>query len=181
MARMSQALRLRPVNSLKHVVDIVSAAQGPGPTGSITVTFARAVNDPASSTTNECRIGCNIKAIYLSVEAITTVTVTTGQPSIYFYVLKNPANEINLTNMAPDQVGQNARRKFVIHQEMRMMSKNSADNFPRTIFKGVIRIPQRYQRFGVDDRLEMFMGWGVGVDGAATADICAQCIYKEFF
>ncbi len=74
-----------------------------------------------------------------------------------------------------------ARRKFVIHQEMKMMSKNSADNFPRTIFKGVVRIPKKYQRFGVDDRLELFMGWGSGVDGAATADICIQGIYKEFF
>jgi len=173
-----RALAIRPVNSVKHVVDVVTNALG---TLIATVDLARVVDSPVFTAVDQIHVGSAIKAIFLNIQAITIVTVSTGKPSLYMYVLKNPANEINTTNMNPDQVGSNQRRKFVIHQEMLMLSKNSADNFPRTLFKGVVRIPQRYQRMGIDDRLQVVLGWSQSVDGGATADICLQSIYKEFY
>lgn len=177
--RNRRALGIRPVNSLKHVIDITTATIGP--TGQIIVDLSRTFDAPVTSSPNQVHVGSAIKAIYLKIEAITTVTITTGFPSLYFYVIKNPANEINLGNMLPDAVGVNARRKFVIHQEMMMLSKNSADNFPRTMFKGVIVIPKSYQRQGVDDRIQIQVGWSNTVDAGAQAAVCIQSIYKEFF
>ncbi len=176
---MSRALAFRPINSLKHVVDIISVAVG---TSAITVDLAIQDDSPSTTVSNQVHTGSAIKAIYLRIEALTTVSgVPADRPSLYFYVLKNPANEINLLNMAPDAVGINQRRKFVIHQEMVMLSKDSSDTFPRTIFKGVILIPKKYQRMGVDDRLQVNIAWNGSVGGAIQADLCLQCIYKEFF
>ncbi len=176
--RTRRALALRPVSSLKHVVDITTALVG---TGQIVTDLAIQKDSPSTSSVNQVHTGSHIKAIFLNVQAILTVTVTTGFPSIYFYILKNPSNEIVPLNMAGDTVGSNQRRKFVIHQEMLMLSKNSADNFPRTMFKGVIKLPQRYQRFGDEDRLQIVAQFSGTVDGGATAQFCIQCIYKEFF
>ncbi len=176
-SRMGRALALRPVNSVKHVIDVVGSVQG---TATTTTDLAIAVDDPDTLQSNQVHYGSNIRAIYLKVEAITIVTVAaSGSPSIYIYTAKNPSNEIVLPN--PDQVGVNNARKWVFHQEMRMLSKNSADNFPRTIFEGVIRLPRKYQRMGIDDRLQLVVAWSQTVDGAATANFCVQCIYKEFF
>ncbi len=179
--RMSRALAVRPVNSLKHIIDVQSAAIG---TGAIVTDLVDVVDSPDTDVgPNQCHVGSNVKAVYLRVDAVTTVSPSSGatRPSLYMYVLKNPANEINTGNMPPDAVGVNKRRKFVIHQEMMMLSKDSSDTFPRTLFKGVILIPQRYQRMGIEDKLSVVIAWNSSADAAITADLCLQCIYKEFY
>lgn len=167
-------MSLRPVNSQKHVVDVTTVVLGTAQ--SITDLIA-AVDNPVSSQSNQVPTTSIVNSIYLRVEAITTTTVTSGRPSLYFYVIKNPGNELVLPN--PDEVGVKDVRKFIIHQEMIMMSANSADNFPRTVFKGVIKIPQRYHRFGFNDKLQLVAAWSQGVDAAAAADFCLQSIYKD--
>ncbi len=150
-----------------------------------TVDIAVQTDSPSTSATNQVHTGSAIKAIFLKVEAVGAVA-SANIPRVYFYILKNPANEINVTNMAPDEVGSNARRKFVIHQEMMMMSQQASSagggdfTFPRTMFKGVVRLPKRYQRFGVDDRLQLVLANFNG-ETSGTTRICMQSIYKEFF
>ncbi len=170
-----RSMYYRPINSLKHIVDITTVVLG---TTKNILDLVSTVDAPTAGNTNQVPVGAVVKAIYLRAEGITTTTVTSGRPSLYIYVVKNPGNELVVPN--PDEVGQKDVRKFVIHQEMIMMSANSADNFPRTIFKGVIRIPKKYQRFGQNDRLQLIAGWSQGVDAAVAADFCLQCIYKDF-
>ncbi len=95
-------------------------------------------------------------------------------------VIKNPGNEH--PNINPSTVGDSDLRKFVIHQEMTMVAETTASTqqIGRTMFQGVIKIPSRYRRFGINDRLTITFA----LDDAETtgiANVCVQCIYKEFF
>ena len=87
-------------------------------------------------------------------------------------VWKNPGT--NLAVPAPNTVGSNDNKRFVIHQEMIMTQKSDSGN-PRTLFNGVIAIPRGYRRMGPADKLiATFLSPGVNMD------ICLQCHYKEF-
>ncbi len=93
---------------------------------------------------------------------------------------KNPNGEISLPPI--DAVGGDDSRKFIIHQEMMMVGQTTADGtqFPRTMFKGVILIPRRYQRNGINDKLQFSIGNNSGESTGSTR-WCIQCIYKEFY
>ncbi len=173
--RNQQALRLRPVESIKHVVDTNGGVTGG--TASITDVIV-AAEAPVSSTPNQCKITSTVRAIYLRVEVIQKVAAG-GVDNIYMYVAKNPSNDIILPFV--DAVGASDKRKWVIHQEM-MMTGNvltAADAIPRTLFKGVIKIPFRYQRIGIQDKLEVHIGHRNG-EVTQQSNFCLQCIYREF-
>ncbi len=174
--RNRRALAIRPVSSLKHVVDTSGAVTAGVP--SITDLIAQH-DSPDTIQPARVHTGSHVKAIYLRVE-VHGVVGYAGVSRIYFFVYKDASSEI----IAPlvDAVGVSTRRKFVIHQEMMMITTQSAGNdaFPRTMFKGVILIPQRYQRFGDADRLRLVIGNASG-ESSGQADWCQQCIYKEFF
>ena len=62
-----------------------------------------------------------------------------------------------------------------------MMSNfgGSSTLFPRTVFKGAIRIPPRLKRFGYKDRLIVLFQHPAAETSAVT-QVCVQSIYKEF-
>ncbi len=164
MARMS---RLRPVHSLKHVVDV----QG----GLVATTKQDVILVEASHVTSQAAIadvevGSTVNAIFLNVQVAATGTAALA--NVYMYVLKNPGN--NLTEVDGNAIGASDIKKFVIHQEMIMTEKNTTA-IPRTLFKGVISLPRGYKRFGTKDRLILSL-FAPGVN----FDFCVQCIYKEY-
>lgn len=177
--RNRRALQLRPVNSLKHVIDTSGVVIG----GTVATTdVAIQTDNPVTTGTNQIHIGGHIKAIFLSVQVKGSVAYA-GTPRVYFIVWKNPGNQI--IQPVVDAVGVSTRRKFVIHQEMMMVddvgpAAASASSFPRSMFKGVILLPKRYQRFGDADRLTFTIGNAAG-ESTGQTDWCIQCIYKEFF
>ncbi len=158
---------LRPINRVKHVIDI----QG-GLVLAVVRTdiLAIAVNSPALATTTECEIGSTINGIYLKVEvyAVTAAALS----NVYLIVTKNPGN--NLTMPAPNAVGANNNKKHVIHQEMLMMEQSVNGN-PRTLFNGVIVIPKGYRRMGPNDTLNIAL-----LAPGVNTNFCVQCHYKEF-
>ncbi len=117
--------------------------------------------------------GAKVNGIYLHVEV--SHTANTGRPNIYMMVAKNPGG--NLTMPQADSVGNSDNKKFVIHQEMILMSGDAGSGLPRPIFNGVIVIPKHMRRFGPNDTLNLHL---VVADADITADWCAQCHYKEF-
>ncbi len=165
--RSRRGLNLRPVNRIKHVVDVQGAL-----TAAATVTefLATTVDNPVIANTRDVQTGCTINAIYLKVEIASTAL--TGLTNFYMYVAKNPGN--NLVLPVPNVVGPNDNKKYVIHQEM-VMTQNIANGNPRTLFNGVIVIPKGYRRFGPDDRLSLVLH-----APANTYNFCIQCHYKEF-
>ncbi len=163
----NRGFRLRPVNRIKHVVDKQSALVA----GTTEYTaLIKSVASPVLANTEEVEVGATVNGIFLSVEIVATSSAVL--PNAYLIVYKNPGG--NLTAIVPNVVGSDDDKRFVIHQEMVMLQKQSGSN-PRTLFKGVIVIPRGYKRFGPNDTLLI----GLLTPGV-TADYCLQCHYKEF-
>jgi len=178
MARMGRALRLRPVDSLKHIVEtngsITAAAQ------SITDVINTNRNPDPGTNPADCNIGSTVGSIYLRVEVVSIIGAG-GVDNIYMAVVKN--NGGNTTFPVVDQLGISDKRKFVIHQEMMMTGQAGGNpgsaNIPRTLFKGVIRIPRAYKRNGVEDKLQVLLQHRTG-EATQKSNFCIECIYKEF-
>ncbi len=158
---------IRPVHRIKHVVD-----QQLGLVLNVSQDFDLSLSKdaPVVSNNEEVESGCTINGFYLNVEAYAT---TAGALSnIYMYVAKNPGNAITLP--PANAVGITATKKYVIHQEMKMLEQSVNGN-PRTIFNGVIVVPKGYRRQSISDRMILRL-FSPGVN----CNVCFQCHYKEF-
>ncbi len=165
---MARFRSIRPVHSIKHVVDI----QGGLVAGTkSTETVVLAVDSPSTSANAfQVEQGSTINSLFLNVQVAATGTAALS--NVYMIVMKNPGN--NLTTPEPNLIGTSDVRKFVIHQEMIMTEKNTTA-IPRTLFKGVIKIPRGYRRFGINDALKVVL-----LAPGVTYDFCLQAIYKEY-
>ncbi len=165
--RRNRGLGLRPVNRIKHVVDIQGAV---GAGTQVQETLINAVDNPVLADVADVQTGCTVNAIYLHLEinALTSAALS----NFYMMVYKNPGG--NIPGFSPQQVGSNDNKRFVIHQEMVMLQQVDNSN-PRTVFNGVIMIPKLYRRFAPNDELEIrFQAPGTDIQ------FCFQCHYKEF-
>lgn len=168
---------MSPINSVKHIVEtngIVIAA---------VASTTDVINAPAVSTldlkatTNSVMRGATVNAIYLNVQVIGK-TAAGGVDNIYMAVFKNVGSNLTIGNL--DSIGTSDNRKYVIHQEMIMLAPSATGGiFPRTMFKGVIRIPRGYKRMGISDKLQVVLQHRSGEATQATS-FCIECIYKEF-
>ncbi len=163
----NRAMRLRPVHSIKHVVD----KQGGITAGTTQGEFLiNAVDAPVLANTNEVETGSTVSSIYLNVSVYATTEAALA--NVYLNVYKDPGGSLGV--ITPNTVGSSDEKKFVIHQEMRMLG-GSTTEIPVVVFKGVIKIPRGYKRFGINDLLVIrILAPGVNID------YCVQCIYKEF-
>ncbi len=168
---------LHPVNSIKHIVDVATVAVPAGVVSTVPVIVA--IDNPALAGVADVTTGSKVNSIFLRVETIHNSGTWVTIPRLYMIVMKNPANDVPIPY--PASVGATDKRKFVIHQEMIMMTGVSADanSFPRTMFLGVIKIPRGYSRFGFQDRLNVSFALDVS-ETTATVSACVQCIYKEY-
>ncbi len=160
---------MRPVNSIKHIVDS-SATVAAGT--QLNIILCDAVQAPVLTVPDQCFVGSRVGAIYLSVEAAVTTRIDGAIPNFYMIIFKNPGN--NMTTPTASAVGTNDIKRFVIHQEMTMLT-NISGGAARSVFRGVIKIPRGYARQGNDDTLIL----GLVCPSLATA-VCVQCIYKEY-
>ncbi len=161
---------LRPVNSIKHVVDIqgglVAGTQAEN-------ALVSAVDAPVLANKDEVITGSRINSIFLNVQAYATSTAALA--NLYMFIWKNPGANIAVAQVPnANQVGASDMKKLVIHQEMNMYEKNTT-GIPRTLFKGVIKLPKHMRRFGIKDELKIAL-FSPGV----TFDFCVQTIYKEY-
>ncbi len=159
---------LHPVNRIKHVVDV----EGTVTNVKTSAPLVETTDTPVLANTTEVITGAKVNGIYLHVEV--SHTTGTGRPNIYMLVYKNPGNNINIPD--PSNVGANDNKRFVIHQEMIMMSGDAGNGLPRPIFNGVIVIPKGMRRFAPKDELQIVLI----TKGSVQADFCLQCHYKEF-
>ncbi len=167
--------RLRPVNSIKHVVD----SQLTVPAGnSSPVVLVRGSENPVISTDTETvKVGAQVSSIFLNVQVVNSVDAVGLINNAYFYILLNPGdNLVAGSKPAVNEVGLSDNRKMIIHQEMVMLS-DSNDSIPITMFKGVLKIPRKARRIGLNDVIELQVGTPTG---GAEINACIQCIYKEY-
>ncbi len=161
-------MSLRPIHRIKHVVDVEGGLTG----GSVSTTdLINTVDAPVLANTNQVETGSKVNGIYLHIEVSHTSGV--GRPNVYMALYKNPGGSIAVIN--PENVGSNDNKRFVIHQEMIMMSGDAGNGLPRPLFNGVIAIPRGYKRFGPNDKLIVVIKSSV-----VDADFCLQCHFKEF-
>ncbi len=158
---------LRPINRIKHVFD-KQAATAAGTTNFTDI--INTVDAPVLANTGDVETGSTVNGFFLNVEVIATSSA--ALPNCYLMVAKNPGS--NLTFPAPNVVGSSDNKKYVFHQEMIMLQKQTGSN-PRTLFKGVIAIPKHLRRNGPDDTIFLAI-----LAPGVTTEMCLQCHYKEF-
>ncbi len=164
---MGRYTRLRPVHSLKHIIDVQGGLIG----GTQQIDdLVEAVDAPVVATVDQVETASQVGSIFLNVQVVSVEAVIL--PNVYMVVMKNPGNNLNIPQA--NAVGGSDEKRFVIHQEMIMVQALVA-GVPRTLFKGVIKIPRGYKRFGIKDKLQIAL-LSPGVD----MFYCIQCIYKEF-
>ncbi len=162
-----RGMALRPINRIKHVVD----KQGSTTAGTkVTEDLIASKDAPVLANVTECETSSKVNGIYLKLEVVATSSAALS--NFYMAIMKNPGE--NLTAISPNTVGSNDNKRFVIHQEMIMLQKQTGSN-PRTVFNGVIAIPRGYRRNGPNDKLHLIL-----LSPGITTDYCFQCHYKEF-
>ncbi len=163
-------MSIRPVHRTKHVVD----AEG-GTTAGVesVVDVINTVDDPSLGTSNENETGSKVNGIYLRVEVLHSTGV--GRANCYLTLYKNIGGNIGGDRPLPNAVGINDMKRYILHQEMIMMNGDAGNGQPRTLFNGVIKIPQGFKRNGPKDKLQVCI-----FTPTVVADWCLQCIYKEF-
>ncbi len=129
-----------------------------------------ASDTPDLASVTEVQTGSVVRSIFLSVEVVNT-GVTGVLANCYLMVYKNPGGNLNFPN--PNVVGASDNKKYVFHQEMLMLQMVDNSN-PRTLFKGVLKIPKHLQRMAPNDTIRTgIFSPGVEISG------CIQCHYKE--
>ncbi len=169
MPRFRRRQSLRPINRIKHVVDLFGT-----PTAGVTVPniIIQATDTPTLAATIGVETGSTVNAIYLKVEVSSTESDPGAIPNVYMLVGKNPG--ANITLPAPTATGASDNKRFIIHQEMIMLN-NLAGGNPRVLFNGVIVIPKGMRRFGPKDELTVNVR-----STSVNFAYCLQCHYKEF-
>ncbi len=165
--------RLHPVNTLKHTIDRQEAIAGGSETD---LGLVSVVENASSTVATNIDVGSHVRAIFLNVQVVNTTDATGLINNVYMYIYGNPGNNINAANFpAVNEVGTSDARKQIFHQEMAMLS-DANDSIPITLFKGVLKIPRKFQRGGVNDAIVIRIGTPTG---GAGINACVQCIYKE--
>lgn len=162
MAR-RRSLRLRPINSVKNIVDSTNLGVAAGTT--TFVTLAQAVNTYAGGV-SEVPIGAKLASVYLFVQ----VACDSTNANVDWLVAKFPTG---VTIPTPGASGGSTARKYILHEEKGIPGTFSAGSTPLT-FKGVIRIPRGRQRFAEGDFLQL------AIRGAQVYSACVKCIYKFY-
>lgn len=156
-------MSLRPINSVKNIVDGVFL--GVGAATVTTVGLALTTNNYTGAVA-DVPIGAKVSSVYLFCQVLPTV----GTANVDFYVIKRPSD---VTNPVPGATGGTVQRKFILHEE-KGLPGNAADGAYPLTFKGVIRIPKGRQRFAEGDKLQIV------IRGADVYNACVKCIYKFY-
>ncbi len=163
----SRALALRPVDSTKNIThnEATTAAT------IVEIVLVNAIDAPTNAVVNSIQRSATVKAIWISLDlcglAATGVLQTTR-----VYLMKNPGN--NLTPPLPGTEGSSNEKKFIFKQWSAMTMRIQDGPTPYH-WEGWVKIPKRYQRFGIDDRLVLEFATSAG-----GGHLAIESIYKWF-
>ncbi len=118
----NRGMQLRPVQRIKHVVDIQNALSIGTQANEIVI---QAVDTGTLADVNGVQTGSTVNGIYLHVEVVPTSSAALS--NVYMIVYKNPGD--NITPPSANGVGSDDDKRFVIHQEMVMMQQQTNGNF----------------------------------------------------
>lgn len=163
--RRGRGLFLRPINSVKNIVDSTTLGVAAGTVTN--VTLANAVNDYTGASAT-VPIGSKVHGVYLFFQIILQSVGT----NVDMYVWKGPQT-LQGSMPIPGATGGDQNRKFILHEEKGIPGTLNNGASPLT-FRGVIKLPKGRQRMAENDLLE------IKFRGAAVYDACIKCIYKFY-
>ena len=169
--RRNRSQRLKPVHSIKHIVDkqggvVLNVKEN--------ITVASGVDAPTLAVEEECEVGSKVFALYLNIQVNAETEAALG--NIYMIIYKNPGGNVAAGNIPNGNVtGASDFKRQIFHTEMRMMSNSANTKIPITVFNGVIRIPRTFNTMRINDVIQVQL-FAPGVN----FNYCFQCIFKEF-
>ncbi len=161
---------MRPVNRIKHVVDLSGglSSTSAAPSFAATVDAPSAVFNPS-----EVNLGSTINAFFLSYFVIGDTGAPVSGP-VDWYIAKARAGQNTVADFPdPGETGVSNVRNQIIHEEKGL--PGSGDGTPM-VFKGVIAIPKGMRRFRSGDVLFIKQK----ANSTDTPNFCAKFIYNEF-
>ncbi len=153
---------------------MVDASQTTAAGATAFVTLAIATDTPTLGDIDGVETGSKVNGFYIRFEVASNEAIDLGAiPNVYMYVWKNVGG--NLTRPAPNTVGSNDNKRFIIHQEMTMIENKGQGSNSRTLFNGVVVVPKGMRRMAPNDTWQL-----VFLSPALNIASCVQCHYKEF-
>ncbi len=164
---------LRPINSIKHIIDTDGTLLENGTNVSVTIAVTVPNTDSSTFSPGDIRLGGKINGFFISLFVLGASGAAIGA-SVNWYIIKHHANQG--VDPDPSNTGVSPVRNQIFHQEKGLAG--SGDGTPMA-FKGVIVIPKgmRTMREGESFRIVL------ALNGLATSDanFCLKAIYKSFF
>lgn len=163
MAR-RRGLALRPINSVKNIVDSTNIGVAAGV--ATDVNLAVTVNDYTGAGVTEVPIGAKVRSIYLFFQ----IQPQAAQGQVDAFVIDRPQG---VTLPAAGGTGGSSARKFILHEEKGIPGTFN-NGAPPLTYRGVIRIPRGRQRMAEGDAIILRLN-------CSTAyDCCVKAIYKFY-
>lgn len=179
MAFRRKGLSLRPIDSVKHIVD-TSTVIAAG-TNTVLQPITDAVAAYSLPDVNGVPVGSKVSSFYLSFFAIAEGgEIANEVPLVDWYVIHNPgsawAATFDTANLpTPGATGSHKNKRHIFHEEKGLAGGGDASlaGVPM-VFKGVIRIPRGRQRVGEGDTIQLC------VRANFATKVCAKTVYKHY-
>ncbi len=139
------------------------------------VVVAAATDNPDPGTNSkDIHQGSIIKAVWIVMD-LCGLAATGVNNVCAAYLMKNPGD--NLVPPTPSTEGTSNEKKFIFKEWSGMCMRNQDGNAPLH-WEGWVKIPKRYQRFGLDDTLNIVLAC---VTSTLTGHFSIQTIYKYYW
>ncbi len=158
------------INSNKNIVQNVT---GGTDGGLVTVDLVDTQDSATLAVPDDVQRGCKIYKVWFEFWYAASAEVAVGVTNVMTaYIIKNPGT--NLTVPDATTYGVSNEKKFVFKTWKGLIGPRT-QGFQPYSWKGWIKIPRVYQRFGANDKLQfVFRG-----DGVASI-VCSLAIYKWY-
>ncbi len=163
---------LRPVNRIKHVLDVEGTLLQSGAVVTVPLATVVAVRtDPINPV--EVEVGSTVNGFFLSVFVVGATGAPLGTTSVNWLIGKKHSGQ---SLPAPTTVGTSDLRNQIVHEEKGLAG--SGDGTPMA-FKGVVGVPRGMRRNRSGDQWELKLS----LTASATADavFCVKAIYNSYF
>lgn len=158
------AMRLRPVNSVKNIIDSTTIGVAAGVQTKISL--AETINAYTGANPKDVPIGAKVSAIYIFFQILPQA----AQGQVDMFIGKFPPG---VTVPAAGATGGSSARRFVLHEEKGIPGTFNNGASPLT-FRGVIKIPRGKQRMAEGDEVLIKFACSTAYDA------CVKCIYKFY-
>lgn len=162
-----RGLALRPINSVKNIVD--GTFIGVAASVTTNVLIGDGVNTYAGGTT-EIPIGAKVRSVYLFFQ----IQPQAAQGNVdAFFFKASPTEATALLAVTPGVTGGSTSRRFILHEEKGIPGIYNNGASPHT-FRGVLKIPRGRQRIGEGDKIYL------RIRCSTAYDACVKVIYKFY-